>query len=256
MPRRRNDFLQEYAVLTIETAVQGTSAATGTIACAANTAAADGDTISIGDGFNPTVVYEYDKTANGVTAGRINWPVGTTAASLATSLAGLIAINQPGFQVTDDLAGNLALVHRWPGVGGNITIAKTGAAVTTVTGMSGGGSGALSATTTMRMPSVPRDFLVDSVQYSLPAGFTADANNYWTIALNNGATVLASWSTRATGSGGQGAITANTPVSLVMSTSAILTLLSGTAPAVVLTKTGTPNPLPGGHLDVHGHFVS
>lgn len=255
MALRPQTVYQEQFVLAHDTALQAIAPAVGTITTAANAAAADGDTITIADGINAPVVYEYDKTANGVTGGRVNWPVGTTAASLATALAELIVANQPTLSVSDNLAGVLTVTHKWPGAGGNVTITKSGNAVTTVTGFSGGSTGESAATATQKFYTNPtRTGRVESVEFHLPAGFAANADNWWTIALKNGSTTIASWSTRSTA---QGAITAGVPVSLVLSaTDANAVFAPGDVLSVVLTKTGTPNPLPPGHLTAHGHYVS
>lgn len=123
--------------------------------------------------------------------------------------------------------------------------------------VAGGTAGDIAATATQRMPNVPRDFKVDSVQYSLPSGFAANASAYWTIQLKNGSTVIASWSTQSTGSGGNGAITANTPVALVNNTTdANLFVAAGSSLTWVFTKTGAPANLPAGCMDIFGKFVS
>ena len=117
-------------------------------------------------------------------------------------------------------------------------------------------TGSFTATATQRMPNIPRDFKVDSVQYSLPAGVAANASNFWTVTLKNGATTVASWTTQ-TGVAGQGTITANTPIALVLSTTdANLVFGAGSSPTLVFTKTGTPANLTPGTLDVHGKFVN
>lgn len=121
----------------------------------------------------------------------------------------------------------------------------------------GAADGAITATATQRMGALPRDMRVDSVQFSLPAGFAANASAYWTIALKSGSTVVAQWSTQSTGSGGNGAITANTPVTLVnSSTDANLVMPSSTVPTLVFTKTGAPANLPPGQFDIYVRNVS
>jgi hypothetical protein len=250
----RPGFTQEAHSFAIESLAQALAPATGTITCATNAASADGDTVTIGDGINTAVTYEYDKTGNGVTSGNVAIAVGTTAASNATALAALIVANQPAFTVVDNLAGVLTLTHKWPGVGGNITITKTGAFAATVTGMAGGSSGAVAATATQKAPKLPRAFHVSSVQLHVPAGFAADASNYWTIALKNGSTVVASWSTLSTA---EGALTAATPVAMTNNTTdASLVFAAGDTPSLVMTKTGSPAALPLTRIDVHGEFVS
>jgi hypothetical protein len=250
----RPSVTQDAFSFSIETLAQALAPASGTITCAADAAAADGDIVTIGDGMNPAVVYEYDKSGNGVTAGRVAWAVGTTAASNATALAALIAANQPGISVSDNLAGVLTLTHKWPGVGGNVTITRSGNVTSAVTGMSGGSSGALAATATQKGTKLPRVFRVDSVQMNIPAGFAQDASNYWTIALKNGSTTVASWSTQTSGNG---TVTAATPVTLTNSaTDADLVFAAADIPSLVATKTGSPSSLPLVRLDVHGKFVS
>lgn len=252
--RAHSPWAEQVTVHT-ETGNQALASATGTILCAANTAAADGDIVTIGDGMNPSVSYEYDKSSNGVTAGRVSWAVGTTAASNATALAALIATNQPGFTIVDDLAGTLTLTHKWPGAGGNVTITKTGAVVTTVTGMSGGSSAAVTATATQKFhTNATRIFRVDSVEYLNPTGFVQDTTNFWTVSLKNGSTTVASWSTQTSA---QGTIAPATPVQLVLSaTDANLVFAAGDIFSAVMTKTASPAPLPPGRLTVHGHYVS
>ncbi len=128
--------------------------------------------------------------------------------------------------------------------------------------MAGGASGAtavIGATATHKSTAIPRDFRVSTVQLYVPAGFVASATDYWTVALKNGSTVVASWSTQTTGGspGGQGAITALTPVVMTNSaTDASLVFASGDVPSLVMTKTGTPASLPFTRLDAHGKFVS
>ncbi len=255
MNLRAHSPWSEQVVIPLETAIQAMAPSAGTIVCAANSAAADGDIVTIGDGINPAVTYEYDKGSDGVTAGRVSWAVGTTAASNATALAALIATNQPTLTVVDGLAGTLTLTHKWPGVGGNVTITKTGAVVTTVTGMTGGSGPTLIATAAQKFHThATRTFRVESVEYILPAGFVADSSNYWTVALKNGSTVVASWSTLTSA---QGTITAGTPVQLVLSTTdANLVFAAGDIVSAVLTKTASALPLPPGRITVHGHYVS
>ena len=82
---------------------------TGTITCVANANMLDADFMTINDGINAAVVYEYDKAANGVTGGRIAWAAGTTAASVAANLRTAILANQPYITVVDNLDGTLTL---------------------------------------------------------------------------------------------------------------------------------------------------
>ena len=255
LPRKFNDRYQERCPFSLEVGTQAMAPATGTIACASNASAADGDSVTIGDGMNPAVVYEYDKSSNGVSVGHVTWAVGTTAASNSTALAALIATNQPGLTVVDDLAGNLTLTHKWPGAGGNVTITKSGAVVSAVTGMAGGASAtAIAATTTLKARKFEdRAFRVEHATW-LPYGtMTQDAANYWTIALKNGSTVVASWSTL---TGSEGTLTGGTHAEMTLSaTDANLVFAAADIATLVLTKTGSPAPLPAGLLTVHGRYV-
>lgn len=125
--------------------------------------------------------------------------------------------------------------------------------------VAGSAVGEIAATATQRMPNIARDFKIDSVQFSLPAGFVANATAYWTVALKNGSTTVASWSTQTTGGspGGQGTITANTPVAMTLNaTDANLVFAAGATPTLVITKTGAAGNLTAGTLHVHGKFVS
>ncbi len=82
---------------------------------------ADGDYITIT--VNGTaVVYEYDKSSNGVTSGRTSWAAGaSTAAQVAATLATAIGTAQPMLTVTDNVDGTLLVVA----VGLIMTITET-----------------------------------------------------------------------------------------------------------------------------------
>jgi hypothetical protein len=230
--------------------------ATGTILCAANTAAADGDTVTIGDGINPVVTYEYDKSANGVTSGNVSWAAGTTAASNATALRLLILANQPDLSVVDDLAGTLTLTHKISGAFANVTITHSGAVTTTVTGMSGGTDPSVgtSATSTLALETLDAATRIDSVEILNPTGFAAHASNYWTLTLQKGSTVIATWSTL---TGQEGTITANTKAAMRMSSTDANTVgAAGDLLKLVLTKTGTPAAFPAGRVVAHGRIVA
>ena len=112
----------------------------------------------------------------------------------------------------------------------------------------------VAATTTFKIAKIKnRRFRVDSVQYINPTGFTADPTNYWTIGVQDGATVIASWSCL---TGAQGTIAANTFVELVLSaTDANLVLVDADIMSVVLTKVAAPAALPAGRIVVHGRYV-
>lgn len=103
---------------------------------------------------------------------------------------------------------------------------------------------ATSATATLFAWKAPaaRTVRVDRAQLNVPAGFAADAANFWTIAVKNGSTTIASWSTQ---TGAQGAITANTPVDLINAAAdADLVLDPAETLTLVLTETGTATNFP------------
>ncbi len=120
-------------------------AATGTITCVAKANFDDNDTVTIGDGFTPPKIYEFDFAGDGVTAGsvQVNISGATDAASCAAILKTAIEANQPLITVVDAGAGVLNLTHDIVGTAGNITITEdvTDAGFL-VTGMSGGSAGA------------------------------------------------------------------------------------------------------------------
>lgn len=106
-----------------------------------------------------------------------------------------------------------------------------------------------SATTTIKIwGAKTRAFRVDRVWYNNPTGFAASATDYWTIEIKDGTNSLASWSTQNTA---QGALTADTPVELVVSTTHT-DLAAGDALTVVFTKTGAPAAIPAGRLVIEG----
>ncbi len=74
----RPGLTQEAHTITIDSLAQAFAltyaAASGTITCAASSAGADGDIVTVGDGINPAVTFEYDKSSNGVTSPRTTWP--------------------------------------------------------------------------------------------------------------------------------------------------------------------------------------
>lgn len=108
------------------------------------------------------------------------------------------------------------------------------------------------ATVTLPMWKIPagRVFRVEGVFYNNSAGFAQSDTNYFVIALMDGATTIASWSTKLTG--GNGALVANTPVVPVLSaTDASRVLAAGDTLSLVITLTGT-GTLPAGRLVLHG----
>lgn len=234
-------------------------AASGTVTCGSDAAAADGNSVTIGDGLTPAKVYEYDKSSNGVAGTNISWAAGTTAASNATALRLLILANQPGLSVVDNLAGVLTITHKWPGLGGNVTITKSGAgAVSAVTGLSGGLSAVattITADTTVKLHKVKgRSLHVTRVHINLPAGLVQSATDYANIKLLKGAsTVVANWSTQLTT--GNGTLTADTPTELVLTaTVANQYLADGDQLSLFIDVTGTPT-VPSGRIVVEGFEI-
>lgn len=111
--------------------------------------------------------------------------------------------------------------------------------------------GTEAATATVKLwGSKTRAFRVDRVWYNNPTGFAASTTDYWTITIKDGSTVLASWSTHTTD---QGALTANTPVDLVIQSTT--DLAAGDTLTVVFTTTGAPASLPAGRLVIEGHSL-
>lgn len=227
-------------------------AAVGTVTCDTNANAADGNTLTLNDGFRK-VTYEYDKSANGVTAGNVSWAAGTTAASNATALAALIASNQPAFSVSDNLAGVLTLTHRLPGAIGNNAIVKSGAVIASKTDFAGGvdPGGSLLADTTYKIKKVKtRGIKVTRVTINLPAGLAADASNYCNFKLLKGAsTVIANWSTL---NSANGALTADTETDMVLTaTVADQHLGDGDQLSLFVDVTGSPT-VPPGRIEIEG----
>lgn len=106
--------------------------------------------------------------------------------------------------------------------------------------------------------SVPAGFAyrIDRVMYNNPTGLAADASNYFTIALKGvtSGIVYASWTTQ-TGVSGQGALLADTPVTLVLNaTDANLVAAAGEFLQATYTKTGTQT-LPAGALIIEGRLI-
>lgn len=258
MAKRPNNTWQELFSFSFEHPGVATVAATGTITCGTDAAATDGNSVTIGDGINAAVTFEYDKSANGVAGSNTTWAAGTTAASNATALRLLILAAFPALSVADDLAGVLTLTHRWPGTGGNITITKSGTgAVSAVTGMSGGiDASSHNATYTKKLMTTQRAMRVDKVEYINPTGLAGHATQYWEVALKGGATVMAQWSTDSDVVG-EGTLTANAVNNLTLSaTDASTVAAAGVVLSLALTKVSTAANLPAGRIVVHGRYVS
>jgi hypothetical protein len=235
--------------------------AAGLITCVTNANMADGDYITIGDGIGVPVLYEYDKSANGVTGGRTSWAAGAgSAATVAATLKTAIEATQKSITVVDNADGTLTLTSKIPGAFANVTITEnvTNAGFL-VTGMSGGTDassynlGPVKATESFELTKATRAMYVDRVEHINPTGLAADAANYWTLALKDGANVIASWSTL---TGAEGAIVADTPADMTLNTDGSkLAVAVGDTVALALTKTASAANLPPGRIVVHGRFV-
>lgn len=96
---------------------------TGSITCVAKASMADTDFITINDGINAAVVYEFDTAGNGVTGGRVqvNISGATTAADVAAILKTAIEANQSYITVTNAGSGVLTLASTTR----NITVTET-----------------------------------------------------------------------------------------------------------------------------------
>jgi hypothetical protein len=255
---RPNSYLQEPFALDLpypEGAAAAAVAATGTIQCDTNANHADGDTVTINDGSR-IVIYEYDKSADGVTAGSVSWAAGaSTAADVAATLKTAIEASQPAITVVDSGAGLLTLTHRIPGVIGNNALAKSSASALAVVGFTGGANAnTVAATVTAKRFKATRGTRVDKVEVFCPAGFAAHADDHWTIALKQGSVTIASWSTD---SDAQGALTANTHHTMVLSaTDSDLVVDAAEELALVLTKAGSAANLPPLRVFVRGRYVT
>lgn len=121
-------------------------------------------------------------------------------------------------------------------------------------------AGGQAATATVWAWKVPtgRTYTVNRTTINVGTTMTADASNYWTFALKDGATVIASWSTQTTGGspGGQGTLTANTPADMALNaTPASLSAVGGDTLTLVATKTGTPSALPTFNIIPDGYLL-
>jgi hypothetical protein len=259
-PRDKNDFMQERLALHMESYSAFRALATCTITVDTNANMADGDTITIDDGYKK-IKYEYDKSANGVAAGNVSWAAGAgTAAQSATTLATAINATQSCLTVTDNGDGTLTLTHKQPDAGNPAGNTKSSSSTLAITAWAGGsGQQGITATQTVKRwkTSSSRTFVMDRVFLNMPAGFVANASSYWTIAVKDGSNVIASWSTQTTNGspGGQGTLTADTPVDLVLNTdTSKLVVAAGDILTVVVTKTGTPAACPLFTLTADGRY--
>ncbi len=112
---------------------------------------------------------------------------------------------------------------------------------------------AIAATTVNKLRTIRRPMRVEYVELILPAGYTQDAANFYTIELRKGATVIASWSCQ---TGAQGTIAADTFVSLVLSaTDANRVCAPGNVLSLALVKSGSAANLPIGRVVAHCKYV-
>ena len=110
------------------------------------------------------------------------------------------------------------------------------------------------ASTAEKFWTVPtgRSLRLDGAWYNNPTGLAADANNYFTITVKKGSTVMATWSTQTTGNG---ALVADTPVTLVLSaTDSDTVAAAGDVISVSFAKSGTQT-LPAGRLTMNFRLV-
>lgn len=108
------------------------------------------------------------------------------------------------------------------------------------------------ATATVHFHKCTRDFILESVDYINPTGLASDDTNYFVITIQDGSTVMASYSTKTTG--GQGTITADTFTTVPLSaTAANLDATKGDVIALVVTLHGTQT-LPAGRIVLHGRY--
>lgn len=127
--------------------------ATGTVTFAA--LPDDGDTITIDDGLNPPLTFEFDKAGDGVTTGNVLVDISASGADRTTAAANFqtaIEEQRQGEAPTGQaLIGVLeidatvssavvSLTNRIPGTEGNVDMTQTGAPATLV-GMRGGSDG-------------------------------------------------------------------------------------------------------------------
>jgi len=114
----------------------------------------------------------------------------------------------------------------------------------------------VTATTTVKLFKVPtgKSLRVVQVDYINPTGLAEHADNHFEVAIKNGATTMASWSTDADGAG-DNSIPADTFITLTnSSTDANLVAAAGDVLSLVLTEGGTAT-LPVGRVVVHYRYV-
>jgi hypothetical protein len=266
MTARYNWNLQERVVLRHALTGVGTGASY-VVTCDTNANMDNAvDYVQLSDGFR-VVQYTWDSSAPSAPA--IQWAHGAgTAAQNAATLVTAILAQQPALAAV--VVGNTVVVTNLAyGSFTNTTLnavhQNTPANLAVTQGTTGeDAGGALQAangahTTTLWTTAVPKALVIDRVYMVNPTGFAANTSAYWTIAVKNGSTVIASWSTQSTGSGGNGAITAGADTELVLSsTVANLTVGGATAQSIsiVATPTGAVGALPPGNLVIEGRYFA
>ena len=114
-------------------------------------------------------------------------------------------------------------------------------------------AGAVAATVVHKLRTVQRPMRVEKVEYVLPAGYTQDAANFYTIELRKGATVIASWSCQ---TGQQGTIAPDTFVNLVLSATDVNRVcVAGDVLSLALVKSAAAANLPLGRICAHCKYV-
>jgi hypothetical protein len=247
----RNKRNQDLITLRFPFPAQG-KRATGSIVCATNANMADSDFITISDGINAPVLYEYDKSANGVTAGRVAVTAGGgTAAQTAANFKTAINANQPLLDVTDNLDGSLTLESKLPGTFANVSITENVAhASFTVSGMTGGLDTDRVQADIATIPywTAEADFEVFDAKIYTRDGLANSASAFAVIALKKGATVIADWSTE---TGQEGTLTAGAVQDLTMATLvADRRGAAGDTLSLGIDVTLTPK-VPQGYVEVH-----
>lgn len=116
----------------------------------------------------------------------------------------------------------------------------------------------VTADLTVKLAKMDRAFRLDKAQYINVTGFAAHSTDYYTIKVLKTSTVMASWSAQTTGGspGGQGSITANTFMDLVLSsTDADLVTAADEVLSLFLDRASPAATLPAGRIVLHGRYV-
>lgn len=113
---------------------------------------------------------------------------------------------------------------------------------------------AVSATSTVVLQTMDRDYTVDKFEITIPGGYTSDDTNRYTITLQAGATVLATADLKTTGGGGTGDFADNVPKAATLAASHKGS--AGDVLKVVITKNGSAANVPAGtRLVAHCHLL-